>query len=87
LSTSSSRFYTVPLELGERRHWHGKTSLPDRRLYEGIHLRVLKLAREGEEILHFLEGPLPEAGSEITGKIDRTKGHQLMRTHAAMHVL
>jgi Ser-tRNA(Ala) deacylase AlaX len=48
---------------------------------------VLKLAREGEEILHFLEGPLPEAASEITGKIDRTKGHQLMRTHAAMHVL
>lgn len=38
---------------------------------EGVHIRVVKFAREGKEILHIVDGPLPKAGSEIRGEIRR----------------
>jgi misacylated tRNA(Ala) deacylase len=50
-------------------------------------LRLAGLRRAGREILHILDGPLPEAGQPLHGIIDWERRYQLMRTHTAMHVL
>ena len=41
----------------------------------------------GVEILHFLEGPIPEVGARVHAAIDWDRRYKLMRTHTAMHVL
>jgi len=50
---------------------------------------VEKVKKQGDDILHFLGGdaPLPLQGAAVTGEIDWTRRHQLMRTHTALHVL
>ena len=48
---------------------------------------VVKTSRDGDRILHYIEGELPEVGSRVVGYIDWEHRYQLMRTHSAMHVL
>ena len=36
---------------------------------------------------HKLSGPLPRLGQPVTGTIDWTRRHNLMRTHTALHIL
>jgi misacylated tRNA(Ala) deacylase len=47
--------------------------------------------RQGDDILHQIEGeimlPLPQAGGEITGRVDWERRYRLMRTHTALHIL
>ncbi|MCU0511694.1 MAG: alanyl-tRNA editing protein [Anaerolineae bacterium] len=37
--------------------------------------------------LHLLAGELPPVGTPVTGRLDRDRRYQLMRTHTAMHIL
>jgi len=39
------------------------------------------------QIVHFIEGELPETGVAISGAIDWERRLQLMRTHTALHIL
>lgn len=55
--------------------------------YSGKEIALISVAKEGNEILHFTEGELPEIGAEVTGRIDWPHRYKLMRTHSAMHVL
>jgi misacylated tRNA(Ala) deacylase len=49
--------------------------------------RVVEVRKEGPEVWHTLEGPVPEVGAEVEGEIDWERRHALMRTHTALHVL
>ena len=49
--------------------------------------RVVKVRKAGEDVLHVLDGPLPDAGARLRGRLDWDRRYRLMRTHTAMHVL
>lgn len=49
--------------------------------------RVSKVKKQDGRILHYIEGELPSAGTEVTGKPDWENRYKLMRTHTAMHIL
>ena len=48
---------------------------------------VVDVAKEGDEVWHTLDGPIPARGERVEGRIDWGRRHQLMRTHTALHVL
>ena len=50
---------------------------------------VVKVKRQGADVLHFLGGdlPLPQVGAAVHAQIDWEKRYLLMRTHTALHVL
>ena len=50
-------------------------------------LKVVKVRKAGEHVLHVLEGDLPAIGASVHGVIDWDRRYKLMRTHTAMHVL
>ena len=49
--------------------------------------KVIKVKKIDGRILHFVDGNLPEAGTEIVGRIDWERRYKMMRTHTAMHSL
>lgn len=49
--------------------------------------RVQKITRSSGKIIHQIEGPLPPAGSRVTGHVDWDLRYNLMRTHTALHIL
>lgn len=55
----------------------------------GVTHPVVKVKKQGEDVLHFLGGdtPSPSAGSASHGSLDWARRYGLMRTHTAMHVL
>jgi misacylated tRNA(Ala) deacylase len=52
-------------------------------------LPVESVRKEGELVWHALGAgdPLPAVGDAVAGSVDWERRHQLMRTHAALHVL
>lgn len=60
---------------------HGKIS------WNGSEADVVDVQREHGEIRHYLEGPLPEPGTEIHGVIDWDRRYRHMRMHTAQHVI
>jgi misacylated tRNA(Ala) deacylase len=48
---------------------------------------VIDVAKRDGQVWHLLDGDVPELGARVHGSIDWERRHQLMRTHAAMHVL
>jgi misacylated tRNA(Ala) deacylase len=48
---------------------------------------VTQVKRQGEQIWHWLDGPLPAAGATVHGRIDWERRYKLMRTHTAFHIL
>jgi misacylated tRNA(Ala) deacylase len=50
-------------------------------------LRVVKVRKTGDAILHIIEGELPSVGTQVHGAVDWDRRYKLMRTHTAMHVL
>ena len=48
---------------------------------------VTSVRKQGDEIWHSLDGPLPNEGDAVEGEIDWNRRHALMRTHTALHVL
>ena len=55
----------------------------------GVTCPVVKVKKQGDDILHFLGGdmPLPAIGSASHGTLDWARRYELMRTHTALHVL
>lgn len=55
----------------------------------GVGCEVSNVRKEGDLVLHTLDysGDLPKPGSRVTGELDWTRRHALMRTHTALHVL
>ncbi len=49
--------------------------------------RVVDVRKDGDDIWHVLDGPMPVAGQAVTGELDWDRRYQLMRTHTALHVL
>ncbi len=49
--------------------------------------RVIDVQREEGEIRHYIEGEIPEKGTEIQGSIDWERRYKHMRMHTAQHVL
>lgn len=50
-------------------------------------LPVTKVKREGDLVWHWVDGPLPEVGATVTGRLDWERRYLLMRTHTALHIL
>lgn len=49
--------------------------------------KVSKVKKQEGRILHYIEGELPAAGTEVRGQLDWENRYKLMRTHTAMHIL
>jgi misacylated tRNA(Ala) deacylase len=49
--------------------------------------KVTKVSRSGANVIHHIEGNLPNVGESITGRIDWDRRYLLMRTHTALHIL
>ena len=49
--------------------------------------RVVDVTKEGDEVWHTLEGPVPGVGARVAGHLDWERRHALMRTHTALHLL
>ncbi len=50
-------------------------------------LPVRKVKKEGDVVWHWVEGPLPEVGARVLGRVDWERRYLLMRTHTALHIL
>ena len=48
---------------------------------------VTRVSRSGPNIVHRIEGPTPDVGTLVIGKIDWDRRYLLMRTHTALHIL
>jgi misacylated tRNA(Ala) deacylase len=52
---------------------------------------VVDVRKEGQQVWHTLaapvDGALPAVGDTVSGEVDWSRRHQLMRTHTALHVL
>ncbi|MFB6208592.1 MAG: alanyl-tRNA editing protein [Candidatus Nanohaloarchaea archaeon] len=60
---------------------HGKIS------WDGKEAEVTDVQKEHGEIRHYIDGAVPEAGTEIHGEIDWSRRYRHMRMHTAQHVL
>lgn len=48
---------------------------------------VVKLRKQGADVVHILVGAPLVVGTRLTGRIDWGRRYRLMRTHTAMHIL
>lgn len=48
---------------------------------------VVAVRKEGDDVWHELDGPVPSVGQVVDSEIDWERRHRLMRTHTAMHIL
>ncbi|HIP72796.1 MAG TPA: alanyl-tRNA editing protein [Anaerolineae bacterium] len=56
-------------------------------LADGRTWDVTKVKKVSGQVVHFIDGDLPEVGTAVTGQLDWERRYQLMRTHTAMHIL
>lgn len=56
-------------------------------LWNGYVARIQKVKKVGDNVLHWLSGPMPEIGRFVRCKVDWDRRYQLMRTHTALHIL
>jgi misacylated tRNA(Ala) deacylase len=49
--------------------------------------RVVAVGKQGNRVLHHLEGPLPEIGDEVYLRLDWDRRYAHMRMHTAQHLL
>jgi misacylated tRNA(Ala) deacylase len=50
-------------------------------------LAVVRVAADGDDVWHWVEGNLPPPGTPLVGVVDWERRYRLMRTHTALHVL
>jgi len=55
--------------------------------WAGDKVAVTKAKRSGGQVLHWLDGTLPEVGAVVKGELDWERRYALMRTHTALHIL
>jgi len=55
--------------------------------WNGEHTRVTAVKREGDKIIHVVEGSIPAIGTEVRAALDWNHRYSLMRTHTALHIL
>ncbi len=57
--------------------------------WDGGTARVVSVRREGDDIWHELDGPIPipAAGARVRGTLDWERRYALMKAHTALHVL
>ena len=53
----------------------------------GLDYPVTRVGSSGGRIMHQIDGPIPRAGTPITGRVDWERRYELMRTHTALHIL
>ena len=51
------------------------------------HTHVTAVKREGDKIIHVVEGSIPAIGTEVRAALDWNHRYSLMRTHTALHIL
>ena len=51
------------------------------------HLVVTRVAQDDAGVWHWIEGGLPNSGTDLVGEVDWERRYALMRTHTAMHAL
>jgi misacylated tRNA(Ala) deacylase len=49
--------------------------------------RVVAVEKQGNRVLHFLEGPMPGAGDEVYLRLDWDRRYAHMRMHTAQHLV
>ena len=49
--------------------------------------QVTGLARSGGQVVHRIQGQLPQVGANVSGLIEWDRRYSLMRTHTALHIL
>ena len=49
--------------------------------------QVTRVGRKDGKIVHQIQGPPPQIGSEVQGVLDWERRYLLMRTHSALHIL
>lgn len=50
-------------------------------------VRVTRVQKKGDDVIHFLDGPLPDAVVEVAGEVDWQRRYAHMRMHTAQHVV
>lgn len=50
-------------------------------------LDVVRVTQDGAGVWHWVEGPLPGRGTQLSGRVDWDRRYALMKTHTAMHAL
>ncbi|MEM4245932.1 MAG: alanine--tRNA ligase-related protein, partial [Candidatus Bathyarchaeia archaeon] len=55
--------------------------------FNGNTANVVDVQKVGGVVLHALEGPIPQLGSEVEGVVDKDRRMSLMRHHTATHIL
>ncbi|UCG26230.1 MAG: alanyl-tRNA editing protein, partial [Chloroflexota bacterium] len=48
---------------------------------------VTKVKRISGNIVHFVDGPLPDEGAAVSAALNWERRYKLMRTHTALHIL
>jgi len=55
--------------------------------FNGKKSKVTDVQKAGGVIIHFVEGPIPKEGEEVTGRINWKRRLSLMRNHTATHIV
>ena len=56
-------------------------------VFAGSTAHVTQAKKDGDQVWHWLEGPMPAEAQAVTGAVDWERRYLLMRTHTAMHIL
>ena len=55
--------------------------------WDGGETTVVEVRKQGADVWHTVDGPVPDPGTTVEAEIDWERRHRLMRTHTALHVL
>ncbi len=53
----------------------------------GLEYPVARVGNSGGKVIHQIDGPVPRAGTSVSGRVDWERRYRLMRTHTALHIL
>ncbi|MFQ5770898.1 MAG: alanyl-tRNA editing protein, partial [bacterium] len=56
-------------------------------IWDAVEAAIKRVKRIGDEVLHWLEGSLPDVGTKVTCQLDWERRYKFMRIHTALHIL